>query len=370
MWPTVQVNNLNQLQGPVAEVERHLLFIGSGATNTSKLLSVNTQSDFDTLLGPADSVLKANVIAARDNAGQNWTAAVHVLAADESWTDAALKAQAVGSYEGIVNLQPVTTKAEITAAQALRAQLISKFGRWQWILLTVGGIDTANESWSEYDADLTTLVNGVAANGVMVVPQLHGTNAGILAGRLCDRSVTIADSPMRVKTGPLIGIGDHPLDADGIVLPLATLQTLHAARLSVPCWFPDYEGIYWADGNMLEVDGGDYQVIEYVRVTDKAARRMRKRGIARIADRALNSTPGSVAAAITYFGKDLREMSRSATIAGIQFPGEIMPPTDGDIVIEWKNKNEVAIYAQVQPYDCPKKIAINILLDLSLSSEE
>lgn len=47
MWPYVQINNLNQMQGPVTEVERHLLFIGSAASNTGKLLSLNTQSDFD-----------------------------------------------------------------------------------------------------------------------------------------------------------------------------------------------------------------------------------------------------------------------------------------------------------------------------------
>ena len=29
MWPYVQINNKNQMQGPVTEVERHLLFIGA-----------------------------------------------------------------------------------------------------------------------------------------------------------------------------------------------------------------------------------------------------------------------------------------------------------------------------------------------------
>ena len=51
MWPYVQINNKNQMQGPVTEVERHLLFIGTAPTNTGKLLSLNTQSDFDKLLG-------------------------------------------------------------------------------------------------------------------------------------------------------------------------------------------------------------------------------------------------------------------------------------------------------------------------------
>ena len=79
---------------------------------------------------------------------------------------------------------------------------------------------------------------------------------------------------------------------------------------------------------------------------------------------------GKSAGRTIAFGRDLREMSRSATIAGTQFPGEIMPPADGDIVIHWESKTAVAIYVQVQPYDCPKKITINILLDLNLSNEE
>ena len=61
MWPYVQINNLNQRQGPVTEVERHLLFIGTAPTNTGMLLSLNTQSDFDKLLGEADSELKTNL---------------------------------------------------------------------------------------------------------------------------------------------------------------------------------------------------------------------------------------------------------------------------------------------------------------------
>lgn len=369
-WPIVQVNNQQQMQGPISEIERHLLFVGNGTVNVGKLLSLNSQSDLDTLLGAADSVLKANIAAAMTEAGQNWTASALVIAEGAYWDEAVLEVQSVGSWEGVVLLIDGVDRVQITDAQALRNDLIAKHGRWVWMMLAVAGIDSKNESWSEYEAAMTALTANVAAPGVMVVPQLHGTNAGALAGRLCNRSVTIADSPMRVKTGALTTLGANPVDADGVELSLATLQTLDAARLSVPCWYPDYAGIYWADGNMLEVDGGDYQVIEYVRVTDKVARRMRKRGIARIADRALNSTPGSIAAAILYFGRDLREMSRTATIAGIQFPGEIMPPADGDIVIAWESKTAVAIYVQVQPYDCPKKITINILLDLNLSNEE
>ena len=112
--------------------------------------------------------------------------------------------------------------------------------------------------------------------------QLWPTLAGAYAGRLCNRAVSIADSPCRVKTGALVGLGNKPVDKDGIPLPLATLQTLEQNRYSVPMWYPDYDGIYWADGRTLDAEGGDYQVIENLRVAYKVARRMRLRAIARI----------------------------------------------------------------------------------------
>lgn len=74
-------------------------------------------------------------------------------------------------------------------------------------------------------------------------------------------------------------------------------------------------------------------MIENVRVVDKASRRVRLRAIPKIADRSLNSTPGSIAAHETYFGKPLREMAISTQINGVEFPGEVKPPKDGDITI-------------------------------------
>ena len=160
MWPYVQINNLNQMQGPVTEVERHLLFIGSAASNTGKLLSLNTQSDLDQLLGAADSELKANLLAARDNAGQNWTAAAYVLPTDQSWLDAVRGSQQTQSFEGVVVLGQAWDAASINAAHALNQELIAKWGRWQFILLAVPGINATGEGaqdWSAYEATLAAL---------------------------------------------------------------------------------------------------------------------------------------------------------------------------------------------------------------------
>ncbi|WP_404836470.1 DUF2586 domain-containing protein [Aeromonas media] len=369
MWPYVQINNLNQMQGPVTEVERHLLFIGSAASNTGKLLSLNAQSDVDQLFGAASSELKANLLAARDNAGQNWTAAAFVLPTDMDWLDAARAAQQSQSFEGVVVLGQEWDQAGINAAHALNQELIAKWGRWQFMLLAVPGI-ADEQDWTTYEAELADLQDDIKADSVSLVPQLWPTLAGAYAGRLCNRAVSIADSPCRVKTGALVGLGNKPVDKDGILLPLATLQTLEANRYSVPMWYPDYDGIYWADGRTLDAEGGDYQVIENLRIAYKVARRMRLRAIARIGDRSFNSTPGSTAAAITYFGKDLREMAKAATINGQPFPGDIASPLEGDISIQWTDKNRVSIYVVVRTVDCPKGITVNIMLDLSLNNGE
>ncbi len=373
MWPNVQINNLNQMQGPVTEVERHLLFIGSAASNTGKLLSLNTQSDFDELLGNTDSELKANLQAARDNAGQNWSAAAYVLPTDKPWLDAARDAQQTQSFEGVVVLGQEWDQAGINAAHAINQEIIAKWGRWQFMLLAAPSIVATGEDsqdWSEYEAELVALQKGIAASSVSLIPQLWPPLVGAYAGRLCNRAVSIADSPCRVKTGALVGLGNKPVDKDGIPLPLATLQTLEANRYSVPMWYPDYDGIYWADGRTLDAEGGDYQVIENLRVAYKVARRMRLRAIARLGDRSFNSTPGSTAAAITYFGKDLREMAKATTINGQPFPGDIASPEDGDISIMWVAKNLVSVFVVVRTVDCPKGITINIMLDLSLNNGE
>ncbi|WP_323948633.1 DUF2586 domain-containing protein [Aeromonas hydrophila] len=373
MWPYVQINNLNQMQGPVTEVERHLLFIGSAASNTGKLLSLNTQSDFDTLLGEGDSELKTNLLASRDNAGQNWTAAAYVLPEDGDWLAAVRTAQQTQSFEGVVVLGQEWDQAGINAAHALNQELIAKWGRWQFMLLAVPGIVSAGEGgqdWSEYETTLAALQDGIAASSVSLVPQLWPNLAGVYAGRLCNRAVSIADSPCRVKTGALVGLGNKPVDKAGITLPLATLQTLEQNRYSVPMWYPDYDGTYWADGRTLDAEGGDYQVIENLRVAYKVSRRMRLRAIARIGDRSFNSTPGSTAAATMYFGKDLREMAKATTINGQPFPGDIASPKDGDISIQWIAKNLVSVYVVVRTVDCPKGITVNIMLDLSLNNGE
>ena len=369
-WPIVSINQINQLQGETKEVERVVLFVGRGTVNVGKTLAVNSQTNFDVLLGDKSTPLKNDLIAARDNAGQNWWAFVSVLedkVVAGAWTKAVLAAQSVCSVEGVVLSDDITAKADIDLAVSLRQELIAKYGRWVWFMLAAQGVQKT-ETQAAFLARLSALQTGVAEKAVQLVPRICSNAPGVLAGRLCTRLVTIADSPARVKTGALVTTGDMAKDSTGASVELATLQALEAQRFSVPMWYPDYEGLYWSDGRTLDVQGGDYQSIETVRIADKAARRVRLMAIAKIADRSLNSTPGSIAAHEQLFARPLREMSISGAINGVTFPGEVKPPQDGDVSIVWKTKKSVEIYIVIRTYEVPLQITIGLMLDASLEA--
>jgi Protein of unknown function (DUF2586). len=376
-WPSVKIEQYNTFSSSPDGVEKTLLFVGSAKKNKGSVLAVNANSDLDELLGTDAGPLKQCIQSALLNAGQNALLYATVLPdagkskdatpASEAWQNAILAAQETVSVEGVVLTEPVSTRDEINAMQALRQTIISKYQRRIWFILTVAAND-GSKTWAEYVAGLTELQNGIAAPQVVLVPEIFGAEPGVLAGRLCNSAVTIADSPARVATGALTGLKttERPKDSAGQAIDLATLQALATARYSVPMWYADYDGLYWADGVTLEVEGGDYSVIEHVRIADKVARRVRLMAIPKIADRSLNSTPGSIAAHETLFARPLRAMAKSTQINGITFPGEVKSPQKGDVVITWQDEKTVSISIVVRPYACPKTIRVGIQLDKSL----
>ena len=361
----VEVNNLNLGQGGIPEIERHLLYIGrtDKAELQGKVTRVNNMTNLDEVV--ADDALGANVKAAQLNGKQNWTGAIFGLADGDSWEDAVDTANLTDSFEGICIVDVVADKAEFTTMQDKATELTSKLGRWVFFLAACAGIDADAQTWSDYETAMLALVKDVAANMVTPVPMLNGNNVGVLGGRLCDRAVTVADSPMRVATGSLLGLGEMPVDSAGKPLEMSTISALADARYSLPQWYADMEGVYWTDATTLEAKGGDYQYLEYVRPVHKLNRRVRIKAIRRIADRILNSTPPSIELNRTYFSKDMRDMSKTTEIGGIPFPGEIMPPRDEDVSIQWMSKTKVNIGLMVRPHNCPKHIVVNIGLDLS-----
>lgn len=366
----VQINNLNLSQGEITAVENHLLFVGSGkGDKVGKLLTVNTDSDLSGVLAGADGLL-AQVTAARDNGGQNWSASVMLYDAEgggiASWSAAVDEAMELAKVEGVVLTEPLSAVSDIEAMQAKSERIMAKYMRPVWFAGRAPAFDADSQSWEEYATAIKPLTADVAADACLVTPTIWGPELGTLMGRLCNAAVTVADSPMRVATGALVGAWtERPEDKAGRRLDMSVLESLDKARFSVPQWYPDYEGMYWADGNVLDVNGGDFQVIENVRVIMKAMRRVYPLAVARIADRRFNSTPASIAQNKTYFMRPLREMSRSVTILGQTFPGEIYPPEDGDITMSWPSRTSVELYMAVRPYNCPKKITCNLFLDLN-----
>ena len=129
-------------------------------------------------------------------------------------------------------------------------------------------------------------------------------------------------------------------------------------------WYPDYSGTYWADGTVLDVPGGDYQVIENVRVIQKCMRQVYPLAVARIANRQFNSTPASIAQNKTYFMRPLRKCPCHDHL-GADVPRRNLSPEDGDIEISWTSKSAVELYMAARPYNCPKKITCNLMLDLT-----
>ncbi len=361
----VNVNNLNLGQGNFPEIERKTLLIGVAPVNVGAVLPVNTQSDLNVVLGAAVSDLKTNVIAARANGGENWQAYVAPIAVDDDWKEALDLALQTISPELVVVCKPVATANELTTANTKAESVRTQHARRVILLMATAGIDDDTQTWAQYLAAQAALTNGVSAYRVAAVPQLHGNDIGVLAGRLCNRAVSIADTPMRVETGPVLGLGDTPKDNTGTSLPDAILASLDTNRLSCIQHYPDYPGTFWGDCNLLDEPGGDYQVIENLRVIDKAARAVRILAIKRIGNRRLNDSTISIESNKTYFMRPLRDMAKSVVFNGEQFPGEIESPADDSITIVWPERNSVEVYIKVKPINCAKEITANLILDLS-----
>nr|WP_223869192.1 DUF2586 domain-containing protein [Candidatus Enterovibrio escacola] len=275
-------------------MERHFLFVGT-TTKTElqqKLTRIRATSELDEIL--ADDALGKNVKAAQANAGQNWTAEIYGLRATDSWQSAVDTANCTSSFEAVVLTDNITDKSDFAAMQVKAEALTSRLGRWVFFITAVPGISTT-QTWALYASATIAFQTSVAANLVVAVPQLNGNNAGVLAGRLCNRAVTIADTPMRVATGTLLGLGAMPKDSASQELSLSTLTTLSSARFSVPQWYADLDGVYWADAETLAPDGDDYRFLEHIRPVNKLNRRIRLKAIRRLGDKILNSTPESIA---------------------------------------------------------------------------
>ncbi|PTT94096.1 DUF2586 domain-containing protein, partial [Pseudomonas sp. HMWF005] len=188
----VTVDNLNLGQGAVTEVERYFLFIGPAAKNVGQVIPLNTDSDLDVALGIPASDLKTQITAARLNGGQRWACMAAPVGPEGDWATALQKTQQQGvSVEGVIVTKPVTKGDELSAMHDAAVALNSTYGRRVFFLASSAGI-AVDQTWAQYLTEQKALVAGLAAPRVSPVPQLHGNDLGVLAGRLANSAVSIA----------------------------------------------------------------------------------------------------------------------------------------------------------------------------------
>ena len=364
----ITVNALNLAQGEFPTVEKYFLFIGQGATHQNEVLFLNTDSDLDVELGSADSEIKTQIKAAKANAGQNWSCAAIPVADGTLWDDAVdLAMNQDVRVEAIVICAPIDAQADLTAMQTKANEINTTYGRRVFFIAAAPEINPASQTWAQYVTALTAFTSGASAPRVSVVPLITPDAIGVYAGRLCHYGASVADTPMRVETGALVGVdeSDLALDSAGVRYNNAHAKALNDQRYSVPQFYADYPGIYWSDGQTLDAPAGDYTVIENLRVVDKAARAVRLVLIGLVGNRRFNSSPIGEAWAISKLMRPLYEMSRSYAFQGIPFPAELKPPREGDIQINWVTRTQVQVFMKARPFEIPKDITANIVLDLS-----
>lgn len=364
---SVTVTQQNTNSGSISEVERTALFIGlAGASAvTDAVHAIGSDTDLDVLLGSEESDLKTNIKAAILEAGNNFTGYAVALGA-LTWDtaiDMAVDTPYDLNVEFIVLTDPITEASKVTAFQTKADEINTTFAKLVTIHAATSAI-ASDQTWSDYMAAQAALQTDLVADRVSLVPQLHGNNLGCVIGRMMDDSLSIGDSPMRVASGAFAYLGEAPVDSDGTELTMAHIKQLAGYRLSVPQWYAGYDGIYWADHPVLDAEGGDFQVIEYRRILDYVARRVRMLAIPKIADRSLNSSESSIVFHQSYFMQPIKAAAKEVVINDETKPGMVEQPEEGDITIVWTDSTSVAIYMQAAPLDCPKKISAYISLDL------
>ncbi|WP_133152472.1 DUF2586 family protein, partial [Vibrio sp. 10N.261.52.A1] len=211
-WPTVIINILNMMRGPIPGVEFHFLFVVFGTVSGTErnLIMVDNTTDFAD--STFDNIAPAHMLtlkAAQLNGKQNWTAGVMVLDLADSWQAAVLKANETSSFEAVVLDKTETGTSILEEAVAFRTELKAKLGREVFMICTLPGINNdpiTGESWAQWLAATVAIPTSIASEYVTVVPQVHKDNStvGIYAGRLANQEVSIADSPARVKTGSVL----------------------------------------------------------------------------------------------------------------------------------------------------------------------
>jgi len=266
--------------------------------------------------------------------------------------------------EFLVICKPVAAGAELTDLQTELTTQLALHRRMFAIAAFRGYLTVTDADWSAYLVTAGAITTAIDAVRVMIVPLVFGNELGDFAGRLQkaidERAPKISRSPMRVASGGVVNPGAlaaELLDDTGAALELSHLDTLDGDRFSVFQWYAGRAGIYFADGNLLVPSGSDDPaVIEWLRLLDKAARRIRQIAIGAIADDEVVNTPEGNAAFATRLSLPLRQMVAL---------GEIKPLASDALQVTWTAVDKVKVRFTVRPPNAPKDITGEIELDTS-----
>ncbi|EJL6752234.1 DUF2586 family protein, partial [Vibrio alginolyticus] len=147
-WPTVIINILNMMRGPIPGVEFHFLFVvyGTVAGTERNLIMVDNTTDFsDNTFDNIDPIHILTLKAAQLNGKQNWTAGVIVLNPSDSWQAAVFKANETSSFEAVVLDKPNTGASTLEDAVAFRHELKAKLGREVFMICSLPGINDSED---------------------------------------------------------------------------------------------------------------------------------------------------------------------------------------------------------------------------------
>lgn len=363
---SVSVSSQDSGNGDFTSAENQFLYIGAAGKNAGTVQYIDQTTDLDEVLGIPASKLKTAVENARNNAGTNWTAIAMPRGAAGEWSTAFALAMAKNFVcEAVVVTDPVTTQTVLDDMNVAVTSAENQYGRYlHWFAVT-DVMDSSTQGWDDFIEAFETLQNGVAAPALSLVPEVFSGWLGTYCGRLCHEDQSLADTPMRVASGAIVGLSSLPADKDGIVFNMSHAKALNDARGTVPQVYADYDGIYCSDGMTLAAEASDFAVIENCRVTNVVKREVRILGIKKVGNRELNSTPISVAAHETYFMRPMIDRSKSLVSNGIYKPGDVKPPQDGDVTITWPTRTKVEFGLLIRPYNCPKAIAATVALELN-----
>jgi hypothetical protein len=273
------------------------------------------------------------------------------------------------SFDLATNIEEGDTTQDVTTldfANTIFQSELSVAGKTTWAMAPIKTLPFQETDFQTFGDKINPIRSNVP--NIALITDAVPEFIGAMAGRLVNPLATLADSPMRVATGPIQGLPTEllvPGTVPQLVPEMSVFGYLHSQGLAVPQIYEDFEGVYSSDLLFQTTTDSDYHVVENRRVRDKAIRLVRRQALKRIADRRLNNTPNSIAVNKNHFIKPLRAMATARTINGIQYPGDIQPPGDDAVQIVWESNVKVQIILSIKPYNSAKSIDVVVALDLT-----